>query len=141
LPHLRNLVVVGVGRTSGLVTIETRSAAVSAACPGCGVVSTRGHGGYRRLIRDAPLAGVRVVIRVTVRRFTCREPSCARVTFVEQIDGLTTPHSRSSPPLRAALTAIAVALAGRAGVRLARSLGVTVGRDTLLCRRSGNSPS
>jgi hypothetical protein len=55
-----------------------------------------------------------------------------RVTFVEQIGGLTTPHSRYSPPLRTALTAIAVALAGRAGARLAQTLGMTVGRDTLL---------
>ena len=95
-------------------------------------MSTHTHGGYRRSIGDTPLGGVRVAIGVAVRRFICRDSSCGRVTFVEQIEGLTTPHSRSSPPLRAALTAIAVALAGRAGVRLARSLGVTVGRDTLL---------
>ena len=51
---------------------------------------------------------------------------------MRQIPGLTAPHARYSPPLRAALTAIAVALAGRAGARLARALGIAVGRDTLL---------
>jgi transposase len=45
---------------------------------------------------------------------------------------LTTPHARYAPPLRSALIAIAVALAGRAGVRLARALGMTASRDTLL---------
>ncbi|MBM0239710.1 transposase [Micromonospora sp. ATA32] len=72
------------------------------------------------------------MIRLQVRRFTCAESGCGRVTFVEQIPGLTAPHARYSPPLRAALTAIAVALAGRAGARLARTLGMPVGRDTLL---------
>src|SRR5439155_26309065 len=49
-----------------------------------------------------------------------------------QIPGLTTPHARYSPPLRQALSAVAVALAGRAGARLAGALGMPVGRDTLL---------
>ena len=72
------------------------------------------------------------MIRLLVRRLVCREATCARVTFVEQIPGLTSPHSRHSPPLRVALTAIAVALAGRPGARLARKLGLPVARDTLL---------
>jgi hypothetical protein len=36
------------------------------------------------------------------------------------------------PLLRAVLTAIGLALAGRAGTRLATHLGIAVGRDTLL---------
>ena len=58
--------------------------------------------------------------------------ACPRGTFAEQIPELTTPHARSSPPLRAALTAIAVALAGRAGARLAAALGMAASRDTML---------
>jgi transposase len=81
---------------------------------------------------DTALAGRPVVIRLLVRRLLCRRAGCARATFVEQIPGLTTPHSRYSPPLRKALTAIGVALAGRPGARLARKLGMPVGRDTVL---------
>jgi Transposase len=54
------------------------------------------------------------------------------VTFAEQVAGLTSPHSRFTPLLRGVLTQIALALAGRAGVRLAAAAGVAVGRDTLL---------
>ena len=50
-----------------------------------------------------------VVIRLQVRRFVCAESGCARVTFTEQIPGLTTLHARYTPPLRAALTSIVVA--------------------------------
>jgi transposase len=84
------------------------------------------------MLRDSPLAGTPVVIRLTVRRFICDAAACARRTFAEQVPGLTTPHARYSPPLRGGLTAIAVALAGRAGARLAGALGMTAGRDTLL---------
>jgi transposase len=92
----------------------------------------RVHGRYVRVLRDAPLAGTPVVIRLAVRRFVCDTAACRRRTFVEQVPGLTTAHARYSPPLRAALTAIAVALAGRAGARLAAALGMTASRDTLL---------
>ncbi|MFF7581335.1 hypothetical protein ACFZBE_41600, partial [Streptomyces sp. NPDC008061] len=54
------------------------------------------------------------------------------VTFAEQIVGLTTPHSRQTPLLRGVLTQIGLALAGRAGARLASAVGITVGKDTLL---------
>lgn len=73
-----------------------------------------------------------VLIRLRVRRFRCRAEGCQRRTFVEQIPDLTTPHARHSPPLRSALAAVAVALAGRPGARLAIRLGMPVGRDTLL---------
>jgi len=58
--------------------------------------------------------------------------TCPRITFAEQIDGLTTPHACYSPPLRTALIAVAVALAGRPGARLTATLGMQAGRDTLL---------
>lgn len=73
-----------------------------------------------------------MVVRLRPRRFVCGESGCARATFTEQVAGLTTPHSRYPPPLRAALTWIAVALAGRAGSRLAATLGMKAARDTLL---------
>ncbi|WP_370321341.1 transposase family protein [Actinoplanes sp. ATCC 53533] len=98
--------------------IEARSGRDRAACPGCGTESARVHGRYHRWLADTALAGRPVVIRLLVRRLVCREAACARVTFVEQIPGLTRPHSRYSPPLRAALTAIGVALAGRPGARV-----------------------
>ncbi|MFE9658296.1 ISL3 family transposase [Micromonospora sp. NPDC006431] len=120
------------GAEDGGVVIEARSAQAWADCPGCGSTSARVHGRYRRRLADTALAGRPVVIRLRIRRFVCAESGCGRVTFVEQIPGLTTPHARHTPPLRAALTAIAVALAGRAGARLARALGMPVGRDTLL---------
>jgi len=96
LPHLSG-VAERIHRSDDRVVIEVRSAASDAACPGCGELSGRVHGRYRRHLADTPLAGQPVVLRLTVRRFVCQAPGCRRRTFAEQIDGLTTPHARSSP--------------------------------------------
>jgi transposase len=73
-----------------------------------------------------------VVIVLSVRRLICEDPGCVRRTFVEQVVGLTVRYARRTPVLRSMLEAIAVALAGRAGARLAWSLHTVVSRSTLL---------
>ncbi|MGK7235729.1 ISL3 family transposase [Streptomyces hygroscopicus] len=98
----------------------------------CGESSARVHGRYVRRLRDVAVGGVGVVIELWVRRFRCDNAGCPAVTFAEQIAGVTTPHSRYTPLLRGTLTQIGLALAGRAGARLAASIGITAGRDTLL---------
>jgi len=126
------VVIEQVVRDSVSVVIAARVTGCTAVCPGCGTVATRVHGRYQRRLRDGPLAGIPVTIRLTVRRFMCDAQGCQRRTFAEQVPDLTGPHARYTPPLRSALTAIAVALAGRAGARLAGALGMAASRDTLL---------
>ena len=69
---------------------------------------------------------------MTVRRFFCDNGSCTTATFVEQVPGVTEHHAQRSIGLRAALVAVGLALAGRAGSRLAAALGIEVSRSTLL---------
>ena len=69
---------------------------------------------------------------LTVRRFFCDHVDCSACTFVEQVPGLTERHARRSVGLQGALAAIGLALAGRAGSRLAARLGMAVSRSTLL---------
>ena len=95
-------------------------------------MSTRVHSRYRRHLADLPAAGRPVEVWLTVRRFFCDHVDCSAGTFVEQVPGLTQRHARRSPGLQAALEAICLALAGRAGSRLATRLGMGVSRSTLL---------
>ena len=67
-----------------------------------------------------------------MRRFRCAGPSCQAVTFTEQADGLTGRYLRRTLPLRALLAAFGLELAGRAGARLAGTLGIPVHRTTML---------
>ncbi|MEU9214618.1 transposase family protein [Streptomyces sp. NPDC048415] len=60
-----------------------------AARPGCGCWSGRIHGSYLRFPHDLTTAGKFVVVSLRVRRFVCEEKSCERMTFAEQVPGLT----------------------------------------------------
>ena len=114
------------------VTIFVHAVAAGAACGSCGARSARVHGGYERTLSDLPIGGRRVRLVVSVRRFKCTNPGCMLTTFSEQIPGLTEPFARRTPAMTTGLVAIAVALAGRAGSRLAAALGMPCCRDVLL---------
>jgi transposase len=109
-----------------------RTRAGLAACPSCGRLSGRTHSRYRRRLADAPVGGRRILIELSVRRLFCDHDPCDRRTFAEQIEGLTVRYGRRTLLLRSILGTIAVALAGRAGARLAGSLHVQASRSTML---------
>jgi transposase len=132
LPHLAGVVVEGVAAASGLLCVLARARADTAACPACGAVSGRVHSRYGRRLADAAVGGRRVVIRLAVRRFFCAVPGCERTTFAEQVEGLTSRYARRTPLAAGSLGAVAAALAGRGGSRLAAALGMTAGRTCML---------
>ncbi|MEV8517733.1 transposase family protein [Dactylosporangium sp. NPDC051484] len=68
------------------VRARTRSAAV--ACPGCGWRTRRVHAYHVRRLADLPVGGRGVVLELRVRRLACRNHTCARRTFREQVPGL-----------------------------------------------------
>jgi transposase len=117
---------------AGLLFVLARARADTAACPACGSVSGRVHSRYGRRLADAAIGGRRVVIRLTARRFFCAFPGCEHTTFAEQVPGLTVRYGRKTALLAGVLRDVAVALAGRAGARLAGSLGVPASRQVLL---------
>lgn len=114
------------------VQIWAHARASALACPKCGRASARVHSRYQRRLADAAAGGRRVVVRLGVRRFFCDNPDCPARTFTEQITGLTTRYARRTPLLRRLLEQVGLALAGRAGARLAGGLGLPASRDTLL---------
>jgi hypothetical protein len=67
-----------------------------------------------------------------VRRLFSNNQHCQRRTFAEQVQGLTVRYGRRTPLLRGMLEQVAVALAGRAGARLAGQLHARASRSTLL---------
>ncbi|MEV6175253.1 ISL3 family transposase [Streptomyces sp. NPDC051954] len=118
----------------GTVDIAARGRAVGAICPECGCFSDRVHDSYQRRLRDLPLGGQGVVILLRVRRFICGDANCSRRTFAEPFAQLAAPHARFTTRLNRMLERIGLALAGRAGARLAAQLGLSAGRMTLLRR-------
>jgi hypothetical protein len=95
-------------------------------------VSGRVHSRYSRRLADAAVGGRRVEIVLAVRRFFCPAPGCRSKTFAEQVEGLTVRYARKTALLAGALGSIAIALAGRAGSRLAAGLCVPASRQVML---------
>ena len=57
LPHLAGTVIESAAAEGGKVVLLVRPAAAEAACPGCGTLSGRVHGRYRRRLHDVPAGG------------------------------------------------------------------------------------
>ena len=131
-PHLRGLRAWRVEDTGDAVVIRASRRAPQARCPACGSLSSRVHGGYARVVADGAAAGRPVLVVLSVRRFRCPDPSCAKVTFAEQAEGLTARYRRRSVPLLGMLAGFGLELAGRAGAGLAGALGVPVHSSTVL---------
>ncbi|MFF6888937.1 ISL3 family transposase [Streptomyces sp. NPDC012421] len=118
----------------GTVEVVARGRTAGAACPDCGRFADRVHDRYQRRLKDLPLAEQGFVIRLMVRRFICGSADCPRRTFAEPFSRLAAPYARFTTRLNRALERVGLALAGRAGARLAAQLGFGAGRMTLLRR-------
>lgn len=81
----------------------------------------------RRVSRGRP-----VHIDLSVRRLYCENMTCPKVTFAEQIAGLSTRYQRRTPQLQRLVEDIGVVLAGRGGARMLRILNIRLSRCTVL---------
>ncbi|SCF88970.1 MULTISPECIES: ISL3 family transposase [unclassified Streptomyces] len=133
-PSVPDIAVVAVGTDGEAIRIEARCTQVGAACPDCAQWTEQVHSSYLRFPADLPAAGRRAQLALRVRRFFCRATACGRRAFVEQVPGLTRRHGRVTERLRQTMSAIGLALAGRAGARLSQVMGITTSRTTLLRR-------
>ncbi|GAC1529488.1 MAG: ISL3 family transposase [Chloroflexota bacterium] len=114
-----------------ILTIAVRCKHRGAACPGCGISSTRVHGAYERQIHDLPCHGYRVRLHATVRRFRCANPACDRQTFAEALS-VAMQYQRRSQRLQKVHAQVGLALGGLPSARLLCHLGMQVSGDTIL---------
>lgn len=128
-PRVSGLAVRAVYGTGPSMRVEARCTPPAVTCPGCEQKAARVHSSY---LRSA--AGRAVTVALRVRRFFCDSAPCPRRTFVEQVPGLTRRHGQVTERLRNTLGVLGLALAGRAGSRMAGHLGVPFSRSTLLRR-------
>jgi len=75
-----------------------------------------------------------------VRKFFCRTAPCPRRIFTERLPTVVAPSARTTVRLTALLQAIAFALGGEAGARLAQRLGIAA-RPTMLIATIRRTPS
>ena len=113
---------------------EIRAISPTASCPLCTQVSSSIHCHYCRTLRDAPCAGRQVQLRLTVRKFSCRNPQCPRKVFAERLPDFIEPWARMTIRYGQQVTSIGLATCGKGGARLAARLGMRTTRQTILRR-------
>src|SRR5207302_7406659 len=118
---------------NGLV-IEVAATSPTSCCPLCSQPSSSIHCHYRRTLRDAPCGGRCVQFVLTVRKFSCLNPSCERKVFAERFPNFVEPWARTTIRHCQQITSIGLATCGKGGVRLAARLGIHTTRQTLLRR-------
>ncbi|MER5262694.1 ISL3 family transposase [Actinosynnema sp. NPDC002837] len=105
-----------------------RNAAVP--CPVCGTATAQVHGYHSRTLKDVPVDGRQVVVRLRARRLVCAALGCPRQTFREQVPGLVERHQRRTARLVRQISQVARELCGRAAARLTDLLAMPASRGT-----------
>src|SRR5215212_8272801 len=121
---------VTIGADQIVATLE--ATAPRGTCPSCGTWSEAIHSHYQRTIADLPWGGHTVRLHLHVRKFFCRQPTCARRIFTERLPRLVAPYARRTARLESVLRIVAFALGGEPGARIVERLGMTAGPATLL---------
>lgn len=106
----------------------------TSSCPLCREPSSSVHSRYQRTVRDAPCAGRRILLLLTVRKFFCRNPLCKRKIFTERLPDLVASWARMTIRLSSQVASIGLATCGKGGTRLADRLGMQTSRSSVLRR-------
>ncbi|MDQ6831948.1 MAG: ISL3 family transposase [Chloroflexota bacterium] len=112
--------------------IRLRSTSPTATCSLCQQSSARIHSHYARHPADLPWGGHAVRFTLHVRKFFCFNPTCPRRIFTERLPDVVAPSARATVRLTASLHAIAFALGGEAGARLAQQIGIAASPTLLI---------
>lgn len=123
---------IGVQTSTDVVEVILESTSEAGLCPSCGAESTHLHSRYVRTLRDLPMFGRPVRLKVLVRRFRCRVQDCRRTTFSEPMGGLAKPHAQRTLRFTGALQSLILSASSNVGARLAQQMGIIASPRTLL---------
>jgi len=115
-----------------MITLTVSSMQMDPACPKCQHGAQRVHSLYWRTAADLPLAGLRVRLRLLVRRFFCDNGACKRKTFAERFPELLPAYARRTRRLAAQQRQVGLSLGGQGGARLLGSIAMATSGDTVL---------
>jgi transposase len=134
LPDRTSLVPCSVDQDDDTWMVSATASPAEATCPDCGVLSTAHHSSYLRHLKDLPVQGRSVKLRVRVARWRCRNPGCERQIFCQRLNEIAQQHARETRRFAEIIQLLGHAMGGRPGERLSKHLGLSISDDTLLRR-------
>jgi transposase len=123
-----------IGADVTVLTVSVTSVLPASVCPLCGMSARRIHSRYHRTVADVACGGRQVRLLLTVRKFFCDAPECARKIFTERLGPFLEPWARMTTRLAQALFDIGRATCGKLGARLAARLWMPTSWMTILRR-------
>src|SRR5919108_5150666 len=96
------------------VQVQLTAMVPTASCPDCATPSSSVHSHYQRRLADLPWGALAVRLQLLVRKFVCRNLTCARRIFTGRLPDVAAPYARKTMRLVNALRAIGMALGGGA---------------------------
>jgi transposase len=132
LPATLNLKIEQIELGQGQILMHLSTSSPTACCPNCGEYSSRVHNYYRRTLTDLAWGEYEVKLRLKVRRFYCGGTQCPKLTFAERLSPDIAFYARRTNRLDEWLTALALAMGGKGGAKLARHSQVEISPSTLL---------
>ena len=115
-----------------LLEMTCHSSQLSSFCPLCNQPSSKVHSTYQRTLKDLCLLSLSVILRLTVRKFFCKNSECSRQIFTERLPQVTPSHGRKTTRLLNQLQTLALEISGQSGARISQNFNISVSRDTLL---------
>jgi len=83
-------------------------------------------------VRDLPVQGKSVIIRLHARKFLCGNQACSQRVFCERFGEVIAPFARMTARLEAALTSLALFTSAKSAERIGQVLGYAGSASTLL---------
>ncbi len=130
----QGLQMIKIERRDAFLLIHVLSTQHTCRCPLCNAELDAVHSQYQRRLSDLPCAGQEVRLQLTVRKFFCQNPHCARKIFTERLPAFVEPWAQMTVRLKEALTALGLSTSGSLGARLSARLGITTSWMTILRR-------
>jgi transposase len=114
------------------VIIHASSTSQTATCPACGQSSQSLYSRYARILDNLVIAEKSVSLHLRVRRYRCRNPDCARVTFAKPFSDLIATRAHRTNRLQNVQLQVSLAVDAEAGTRLLQKLLASTSPDALL---------
>jgi len=114
------------------VTIGLMSSYSFGVCPQCKQISYKVHSYYERKVNDLPMSGKTVHLRISVRKFFCRQAECSRKIFAERFDECLPSYQRRLQRSKAQIGQIGLSCGSKPGAKLCRLIGLPVSASTVL---------
>lgn len=118
--------------TDGCIVFEGTKTTRYATCPYCSYRSRSVHSHYARKIIDKPISGINVIIKLTVRRFRCKNEHCPYTAFSEQFPDLTSRYARRTHSLTSYLQQLLMEISSVKGSYICSITGIKQSPSTCL---------